>query len=603
MTCDIQRFFDACFPWLSEHPSDSLLQPVPPDSQHLDRLYGGQSLLDSIFDESWLLAELPGEDFHLETVRTVNPQSLCRLNDVASSSATDNYAMLTSADSLYLQHNAFSCQADTVEPSNNDSGHFKSSEMLMYPTQPSYSSTPATHLICMQDIVWSQTLDIMPHISNMKSTLSNSSTDDPSSSPHTYEESMHEDSSSPANRRRRRDDIGIFAHGSSCGEAFLATHLKRARAAGQSSKSKNHGKKDLANPAVGKLSAQMKRTGKLSNDDNVLGYCYRKRTGKLSNDDLCDAIERLGWDLKGKLKLADKLKEENCILKLKERMLQLKVENGDRIVSCGEPKGMSTNMVHLLQGFRSSMLQSKAASVLQDGTKVTKGLGPDLQGFNIYNFMSVWKALVQEMSLWISAEGPALAPASVLHRLAVLGERSTRWVVTVSLNCPKVLSEAYVTNLCNGKRLDQSEIFWMDVALKLHLSEEQIQDLVDVWKLHSGVLQDLITKRAESQLKLSQILPSLDGISPHESFAFEKGSYTVQDVAKAAEVEQLITSLLEGYKHLNSMDYMIIYLVARLITPWQLCAAVVYCYPSYPSMKAILKAVVSIAAKKRSAQY
>ncbi|GAX77197.1 hypothetical protein CEUSTIGMA_g4643.t1 [Chlamydomonas eustigma] len=142
-----------------------------------------------------------------------------------------------------------------------------------------------------------------------------------------------------------------------------------------------------------------------------------------------------------------------------------------------------------------------------------------------------------------------------------MSERMTRWVIIVSFHRPGVLSEAYVTNLSNGKFLEQKEKFWMDVVRKMHLTDEQIQDFKDVWKLHSGSLQSMTTE----QNTLHQML----------------------------EIS-LIKSMIHGYKNMNSMDYMITYLISRFITPWQLCAAAVHAYPSYPVMKAILKAVVTL---------
>jgi len=98
-----------------------------------------------------------------------------------------------------------------------------------------------------------------------------------------------------------------------------------------------------------------------------------KRTVKMkrSHHDMCDEITKLEHEIKCKLNLGARLGEENEELKLKEKMFQLHVENGDRTVACGTSEGMSAIITDIVKGeFRSSMLQSMASSAIQTLPKV-----------------------------------------------------------------------------------------------------------------------------------------------------------------------------------------------------------------------------------------
>ncbi|GAX77199.1 hypothetical protein CEUSTIGMA_g4645.t1 [Chlamydomonas eustigma] len=502
----VEGFYDACFPWLAgDQDNVDVLQQNSFDPNDLENCPSDANMCESIFDEGWLLANLPGDESDKEILKaTVRPIRLANERQYENLEEDKDCSPL----------------APTSDPAEF--------HPRRAPSQHSYNPQQQTEVL---QNAWALILEMLDgHAIAAQMLVGRSKQQQP--------------------KYLQRKQQRTKEHASSSG--------------------------------FSKLLENGKRTVKM----------------KWTNHDLCDAITKLQHDIKGKLKLETSLKEENEELKLKEKMLQLHAENGDKTVACGAPEGISaiiTEVVH--EDFRSSMLQSMASSALQS-------LPKNVNNFTLSHFMSVWRAVIQEISLWISQDGPASTSSVVMERLAVMSERMTRWVITVSFHRPGVLSEAHVTNLSNGKFLEQKENFWMDVVRKMYLTDEQIQDFKDVWKLHSGSLQSMTTEQAQTQLRLLRALKSgrtgffCPFVSSYDS-TFKMEAFTDNESEYAAsDVRDLIKSMIHGYKNMNSMDYMITYLISRFITPWQLCAATVHAYPSYPVMKAILKAVVTLHAGK-----
>ncbi|GAX78422.1 hypothetical protein CEUSTIGMA_g5864.t1, partial [Chlamydomonas eustigma] len=315
---------------------------------------------------------------------------------------------------------------------------------------------------------------------------------------------------------------------------------------------------------------------------------------KQASIDVHTEIVRLERKLKTLKQLFESLETENSELRIKERLMRVKSEGADQMLLCWQmllPKRGVNALItdEVLQGFRSPLLKAKLTALISGGPK-------DIKSFTKSTFIFVWELLVHELSLWISLDQrrPSYTGSDpkTLIWLASMVECVTKWIATVSMHHRRLLSEIYVTNMSNGKLLVPGEQFWINVVKKLQLTDQQKYDFQDVWRLHKDQLQGLTIKQAELQLKLSSIFGKSWVIStPTESplvalLKDEKGNYLDPD--------DMISVFETQFRAMRANDVMVTSLIRQLLTPLQLCTAVVASFPSFPNMKALLKAAVSV---------
>ncbi|GAX78426.1 hypothetical protein CEUSTIGMA_g5867.t1 [Chlamydomonas eustigma] len=311
---------------------------------------------------------------------------------------------------------------------------------------------------------------------------------------------------------------------------------------------------------------------------NAASYLMKKTSSSLNKGFEVDIL-KLEIEFEQKLRLSRRLLEENEGLVSKERILKMEAGGGDWIIQCSNSQGLSSHVVEMIEEYQNPILKIKTRSSL------TK----DSSEFTLKNFMLVWQNLYHQLSLWISEEGPANTSESILKRLTIISKRILNWITTISFNRTEVICEAYVYNLDSGQPLERSAQFWVEVALKLHLSNEQYKHFQDAWNIHSASMQAGAVKQAELQLQISSVLEEGWMQLLRVSSALPK-----DDKGLYIDPDDLLQKYDAQYRQLNSLDYLVCGLVAEILSPWQLCACVVYAYPSFPSMKGLLKAAAVI---------
>ncbi|GAX77198.1 hypothetical protein CEUSTIGMA_g4644.t1 [Chlamydomonas eustigma] len=322
----------------------------------------------------------------------------------------------------------------------------------------------------------------------------------------------------------------------------------------------------------------------------------RPHHSKNENHETTEEIARLQRHLKAQMKLANALKEENHVLLQRERLLQLQVDNVQITMQCEADQGVKSFLQELLQCFRSSLAQARMSS-----GKSGAELKEDLRDFTLSDFRNIWGQLAQELSLWVpmfTKSDEDSTPVAVRSRMSLVYDRLMTWIVNIAVKKPGLLTQAAATDLSTGEPSKVTSGFWITIVQSLQFSDQQVEDLTEVWRLYSQVLVGLASQQTKVQIKLTKVLQDgwMDaGQACTTGIRWETGcpdGYW--------DPEDVIKEYLTVHRRYNVLDHMLHFLVARLLTPSQICAAIVLSYPMYPSMVEIAKTVVEVEAPKRN---